>query len=520
MPHKLQDPAFVDSFLRLLAGDLTEGKRFYGKLQEKEQWLVNEDENSLAYGKPIVETVTTMKQWATSINEPVADIQLLQNATNVYATPNVFKYWGADSNRKIIENVAYLTCLWQDLDSCTTEEAQEALQVSGLPEPTVFINSGGGVHLYWVFSFKLPTSKYLASWDKTMKAVQARLAESFPDDSPVKVDTAVLEASRYMRLPGSYNYKKGKYERYTEVVSFRPDLSYSFLDDFYNVYVKPYQESSKIIQFPVKKKPAQGNKAKQPGNVHNGYNRQLREDIFHLIELRGGNMTGCRHSLLLYLQLLAESPARIAYANSLFTDPIPAKELEKILDSSYSNFVKRETVFKGLALTPAEEKEMQQLTRENVAKFRQEMKANMEKNSYSWSGQLSKLIIRAKVLYTRNYIEVTERKQKESAELLGCNVRTIKRYKAKELEDYKTVKTELFDDVIALATLIAQAGCILGTEGVGVTPTAKTRKNMSELMLETSKLVSILEDNAELEGSRFNVTVLEHKTVGLWHIAA
>ncbi|MGX7199270.1 hypothetical protein ACWOEH_05265 [Enterococcus nangangensis] len=495
---------------------MTEGKRFYGKLQEKEQSLVNEDENSLAYGKTIVETVTTMKQWTTSINEPVADIQLLQNATNVYATPNVFSYWGADSNRKIIENVAYLTCLWQDLDSCTTEEAQEALQVSGLPEPTVFINSGGGVHLYWVFSFKLPTSKYLTSWDKTMKAVQARLAESFPDNSPVKVDTAVLEASRYMRLPGSYNYKKGKYERYTEVVSFRPDLSYSFLDDFYNVYVKPYQESSKIIQFPVKKKPAQGNKAKQPGNVHNGYNRQLREDIFHLIELRGGNMTGCRHSLLLYLQLLTESPARIAYANSLFTDPIPAKELEKILDSSYSNFVKRETIFKGLALTAEEEREMKQLTRENVAKFKKEMEANV----FHWSDMLDKLIARAKVLYTSNYAKLTERKQKDAAQLLECDPRTLRRYKAQELEDYKKVKTEIFDDVVALATLLVQAGCVAGTEGVGISPTAKTKGKLAELLHEAPKLVQILENNAELEGSRFNITVLETKTVELWHIAA
>lgn len=40
--------------------------------------------------------------------------------------------------------------LWTDIDHCTVDEAQERLRDSELPAPSVIVNSGNGVHLYWL----------------------------------------------------------------------------------------------------------------------------------------------------------------------------------------------------------------------------------------------------------------------------------------------------------------------------------------------------------------------------------
>jgi hypothetical protein len=40
--------------------------------------------------------------------------------------------------------------LWADLDYCTPDEAKERCRNAGLPEPSVIVSSGNGVHLYWI----------------------------------------------------------------------------------------------------------------------------------------------------------------------------------------------------------------------------------------------------------------------------------------------------------------------------------------------------------------------------------
>jgi hypothetical protein len=41
-------------------------------------------------------------------------------------------------------------CLWSDLDHCTPEEAVQSCQRANLPEPSLIIVSGSGVHCYWI----------------------------------------------------------------------------------------------------------------------------------------------------------------------------------------------------------------------------------------------------------------------------------------------------------------------------------------------------------------------------------
>jgi hypothetical protein len=40
--------------------------------------------------------------------------------------------------------------LWTDIDHVTVEEARTRVQKAGLPAPSIIVNSGNGVHLYWL----------------------------------------------------------------------------------------------------------------------------------------------------------------------------------------------------------------------------------------------------------------------------------------------------------------------------------------------------------------------------------
>jgi len=42
--------------------------------------------------------------------------------------------------------------LWADLDHCAPEEALKRCKAAGLPWPSIVVNSGHGVHLYWILA--------------------------------------------------------------------------------------------------------------------------------------------------------------------------------------------------------------------------------------------------------------------------------------------------------------------------------------------------------------------------------
>jgi len=66
-------------------------------------------------------------------------------------------------------------------------------------QPSVFVFSGGGLHLYWLFRESLDTQANLERIEQALRG----LAEI------VAGDLAVCEVSRLMRLPGTHNSKRG-----------------------------------------------------------------------------------------------------------------------------------------------------------------------------------------------------------------------------------------------------------------------------------------------------------------------
>lgn len=114
----------------------------------------------------------------------------------------------------------YLVALWSDLDIAgpnhkTTKilppdeaTAREIIARSGLPEPTLWITTGGGLHPYWLLDKPAEITdreriKQLSvAWQKII-AHTAKEMGFFVDG------TAVADLARIMRVPGTINRKNG-----------------------------------------------------------------------------------------------------------------------------------------------------------------------------------------------------------------------------------------------------------------------------------------------------------------------
>jgi len=130
---------------------------------------------------------------------------------NVFVTPGTFEGY-----RRIAKGSVYMRSLFVDLDvrdfSKVKEEDQhkyypskeEALDAlysfvadKKLPTP-VYIDSGTGIHAYWVFNRDIPTQE----WKAAAEAFKLLLRDSLKIDPTVTAD-----AARLMRMVGSHNQK-------------------------------------------------------------------------------------------------------------------------------------------------------------------------------------------------------------------------------------------------------------------------------------------------------------------------
>lgn len=107
-------------------------------------------------------------------------------------------YYGANprSNRGgKAGDVALARCLVADFDGGTTvEQAAMRWREASIPEPTVIVRTGGGVHAYWRLSEPMTD---LGLWSGYQKALALRLGS----------DSSICDAPRLLRVPGFRNWK-------------------------------------------------------------------------------------------------------------------------------------------------------------------------------------------------------------------------------------------------------------------------------------------------------------------------
>jgi hypothetical protein len=110
---------------------------------------------------------------------------------NIYVGANPRPRKGATGD----DNIVIARTLFADFDKgCTIEEARRRWETAGLPEPTLIINSGHGVHPYWRFAEPLTD---LRLWTQLQRQLIAAVGS----------DAAIHNPERVMRLPGFENLK-------------------------------------------------------------------------------------------------------------------------------------------------------------------------------------------------------------------------------------------------------------------------------------------------------------------------
>lgn len=103
--------------------------------------------------------------------------------------------------------------LWCDLNESivSDEQVADAVKQSGLPDPTMIVNSGHGFHLYWKLS-----EAVLAN---DVKQYSRGVHQALPTD-------ATHDPTRVMRVPGTMNWKKLDDPRPCTIVEYHPERTY------------------------------------------------------------------------------------------------------------------------------------------------------------------------------------------------------------------------------------------------------------------------------------------------------
>lgn len=492
----LQDTEDLQAFLSLLSGGERSFTRFYGKIREQEVISICNDIESIEYGKPVTTIETTVPAVYEPLETPVTEIPfLLTDVTDQYFTPGLLI---PHKSRKA-DNIARIPAIWQDIDHCSESEARQALKTSGLPESTYIVNSGRGIHLYWIFNRKLVARSFAANWIKAEQQVGNRLQEALPAESSAIVDSSVYDIARMLRMPGSINSKNGQRCHFIE--QNRSQL-YDFMTDFYEPYVKPVN-MAKQQQYQQK-----ANSEPKPKTFQqNGYNRQIRADILKLISLRDGNMDGCRHNCLLYLKLLHESPVVIVSVNQSFTDPLTNKEVDSILTYPGTEPPKRTTIFQGLNVSTDEADQMQQLVPEGVALASKQIKQLETK--------CSRVKRQTRCLYVSTYANVTGKTNKKAASLLGEKLGTYRRRKAeKRHESFMEEKQEILSMLAEAIELGLDTYKLLLSDPYFTPDKEVTKGHARNILASMAQLKATVESNEEYSNAcGFDVDQLEKKCI-------
>jgi len=97
------------------------------------------------------------------------------------------------------QSIEVVRCIWCDIDRTTVADSCRRWTAAGIPRPSIVVNSGSGVHGYWLFEQDLHSPE-----DRLrLAAMLPRFYDAFGGDH-------VQNLSRVMRLPGTLNYKDAR----------------------------------------------------------------------------------------------------------------------------------------------------------------------------------------------------------------------------------------------------------------------------------------------------------------------
>lgn len=360
-------------------------------------------------------------------------------SASYYITHNGF----ADRRRKL-ESCRQVNAMFFDLDchgaagfECRrlVGEANRlvgaAVEAGALPRPTMVVDSGRGLHLYYVLERSIPcrlkAGGSMQPNEKTLAYfhdVQLRLADVLDGVlgglGGVDVDRAVFDCTRVSRIPGTYNAKAGRRARLLSA-----DGGYWQLGD-----LARYRAHAAVSPSPAALPAAQPQHT--PAGTLVRFDRLMASRLRKVAELqehRGYACEGNRelmcfvyYNTAVQLYERAEAFRRLGAFNARFKKPLGCDELEGVrsavdgvvnVKGERGHYVlSAETLIRLLALTPAEIEATRFFTSKRAAE-----RAEAKRITRARRDERDQRIC--------NLYATGELTQAQVAEAIGCSVRTV-----------------------------------------------------------------------------------------------
>ena len=162
-------------------------------------------------------------KFATSVGDAIALAQrFIDIQHNVYFTPGTY-----EGLRRKQENCIYVKAFFLDLDvehgkdrypskADALQDLQRFCDEINWPQP-ILIDSGGGIHAYWIFDEEMPAEKWVPYAEK--------FKQLCTDHNLIIDQNVPADSARLMRVPGTSNYR---YDPPTPSVMLTDVYTYSF----------------------------------------------------------------------------------------------------------------------------------------------------------------------------------------------------------------------------------------------------------------------------------------------------
>ena len=306
---------------------------------------------------------------------------------NEYITLNTFY-----KTYRRIECLKELNALFIDLDTYKTGFTKEQILMNlnenyfgkNIPIPNLIIDSGRGLYLIWLIK-KVP-SMALPLW-KAIEEYFYKILKEFG------ADRQALDATRILRIPGSFNSKT-----HTEVKIID---NYDYLYELREIQSEYMPELSE--KAPVRR--GRPKKVKYIYRERSLYYTRL-QDIIKLCELRGYDLKGQRELILFlyryYLCYFTEDVEKslndTLELNSMFRQSLSEREVIRATKSAETVFkdknkdykYKNETLINLLEITEEEQKEMKTIISKDEYKRRKKLRnTKAYENKLKTQGKLS-----------------------------------------------------------------------------------------------------------------------------------
>lgn len=371
----------------------------------------------------------------------------LDGVEDAFITPNtMYKPF------RRVENIRQFRSLYIDLDKCKKEELLtlsytviELGKDEVIPEPTMIVVSGRGIHIYW----RIEDAPYQAlnTWQELEDFLYYKLKK-------YGADKKATDGARVLRLPGTINSKNNEVCR---IIYVNEEIKYSM-----------YDLREKYLDHGIRSKQLKFNETKKQCNVvpnkfFNSYSLHITraEDLLTLCKLRHYRVTGYRNMIIhcyaywkgIYIRDIKQLENEAIKLNGRFTEPLKESEIRAIIrcvPKAIDKFIayeqgircgerkrvskgmhdkggywyKNETLIERLDITKEEQRELKTI----IGKEEKYRRNNLRRTPRNEDGLTPREQQKKDLINKIKNLKLQGLKQKDIAEKLGISKGTVSKY--------------------------------------------------------------------------------------------